>query len=365
MYPDSLTESFLMEVLHRQASNPQDKYFAVISFLSTSNTKPVLDYLSNIHDIYTSLSIDLLGFTRSLNILLFVSSTSKSATPSWIVDWRSARSCWATALCHNNSNRVPHPVSVYPGATPGSHSVWEYRSSKCLVMFGHISGHITWCSEQVEHNSSTSADALLLQNVQNLLHTVSGLPQKRQEDTLYYIFLLLRNRPTGQNQHFIFAWRSAMNSLSRILQRGTDRGAEWVLRELEADKRSLFGRLRRAKSALDFAILLKADIRSLLYRLLRRVKSALDFLVIFENYIVEQEMALVTCSGICSDSGVAVKSAKEEDVVALISGVSLPMLLRQHENGYTVVGPAFLPEIVNGKVWESMSTENLVEIVLV
>ncbi len=36
--------------------------------------------------------------------------------------------------------------------------------------------------------------------------------------------------------------------------------------------------------------------------------------------------------------------------MVFISGESLPMLLRQHEDGYSVFGPGFLPEIVKGEI---------------
>ncbi|KAK8104842.1 uncharacterized protein PG998_011875 [Apiospora kogelbergensis] len=85
--------------------------------------------------------------------------------------------------------------------------------------------------------------------------------------------------------------------------------------------------------------------------------------------LAHRRAGLVQCSSTgLNDHGYAPEAAVNGDSVALISGVSLPMILRKRErrrDQYEVVGPAFFPSVMNGKLWGRIDKNNLDELVLV
>jgi hypothetical protein len=72
------------------------------------------------------------------------------------------------------------------------------------------------------------------------------------------------------------------------------------------------------------------------------------------NRAAESNHIFVRCEGHVCAFGMASKNARRGDVVALVSGVSLPMILREHETGYEVVGPAFVANAMDGRLWKSL-----------
>lgn len=67
------------------------------------------------------------------------------------------------------------------------------------------------------------------------------------------------------------------------------------------------------------------------------------------------DTSLARCSG--SDHvgfGITTRRAKQGDLVAFISGLSLPTVVRADANGdgkFRVVGPAFFGDLMDGRVW--------------
>ena len=65
----------------------------------------------------------------------------------------------------------------------------------------------------------------------------------------------------------------------------------------------------------------------------------------------------------CWDKG----QSRKGDVVALIAGLSLPMIMRKNdsEDGkFDVVGPAYFGDLMNGRLWDRVSKDGLRDIVL-
>jgi hypothetical protein len=70
--------------------------------------------------------------------------------------------------------------------------------------------------------------------------------------------------------------------------------------------------------------------------------------------LAAERIPLIWCVGQeFNGFGSAAPAAKVGDVVTLIRGVSLPMVLRECEGGYMVVGPAFLQRLMDGEFWVS------------
>lgn len=65
--------------------------------------------------------------------------------------------------------------------------------------------------------------------------------------------------------------------------------------------------------------------------------------------------------------GITTPRAEQGDLVALISGLSLPMVVRAKANGdgkFRVVGPAFFGGLMDGRVWDRSVENGLADIVL-
>lgn len=84
-----------------------------------------------------------------------------------------------------------------------------------------------------------------------------------------------------------------------------------------------------------------------------------------QGFVAATKTALARCEGdLYSGFGIACRAARQGDCVALIAGVSLPVVLRPslEGDGYAVIGPAFLGGLMNGQVWEEVSRNSLKEI---
>lgn len=102
------------------------------------------------------------------------------------------------------------------------------------------------------------------------------------------------------------------------------------------------------------------------YRPASSPASAWQYQMAIAKFLADETMDLVTCSLFKCTSvftvGVASTGSQIGDAVALISGVSTPMILRKCLDGFQVIGPAFLPLIMDGQLWNEAE---LVDLVLV
>lgn len=82
-----------------------------------------------------------------------------------------------------------------------------------------------------------------------------------------------------------------------------------------------------------------------------------------------ERLSMVCCeaNALCPGGlALAAIRAQEGDTVALVSGVSYPLVLRPNEeNRFRVVGPLFLPGVMDGELKEALKPELFHEIVLV
>lgn len=69
------------------------------------------------------------------------------------------------------------------------------------------------------------------------------------------------------------------------------------------------------------------------------------------SFLTRNNLALVRSSTPEIGFGVAGNLARRGDNVALISGVSLPLLLRKDGDGYKVISPVFLPRVMDRNLW--------------
>lgn len=100
----------------------------------------------------------------------------------------------------------------------------------------------------------------------------------------------------------------------------------------------------------------------------RRKHAAKNIQLGLSLLVHHMDISLARCSG--SDYkgfGISTRDVREGDSVALISGVSLPMVVRMNSHGdgkFRVVGPAFFGGLMDGKVWRRSVEKGLEEIIL-
>ncbi|KAH8900257.1 HET-domain-containing protein [Thozetella sp. PMI_491] len=358
IFPFSSKEAFLMEVWRRQATNAEDRYFGVLCFQGNDQTAagPV-PIGASIEVLYTLLFRHVLVCTQSLDVLLFAGHGIRMASaPSWVVDWRSCRNVWLAALFNDGSSALSlswrryFPSSIlmgkYPGATPESIAHWDIdtdstglytglgtgasASKAVLSVRGYIVSRIEFSSGQLEELDPASVTKTqLLRIVECYLKTMHGLERPELEYTMTRLWHL-SSGDIEFNSMTSHRWLT-------LMERGMTEGPEWTLQQLQ-------------KTAMP-----KYEVEWRLHMSLA-------------SYLTQQGMALVRCEGLNLKAiGFTPYDASAGDTVALLSGVSLPMVLRQVQGQvqYEVVGPAFLPAMLEGQVWRDLDPNGLEVIELV
>ncbi|OTA52522.1 hypothetical protein K449DRAFT_391379 [Hypoxylon sp. EC38] len=344
IYPQTHPESLMIQIQSRQASEAADKYFAIYSLIDFMGGEQMKDYSTTRLDIiYRLLVDDLILYTQSLDFLLFTPARMGNHAPTWVIDWRSARATWFQArfyLRYTNARRWAFwerivwqgkvTILRYPGATPDSPVRWDIRFGRQLKVQGRIVSRISWSSGAFEEIGDSPTDELLLRSIQLFLDAATGY-------SLVEAILQPYEMSTSQQSFRIglhWCW---------LVGQGTGRGLAWVVQELRKQSRN--------------RLLSKLGIGG---------KSPLDLHLLLTNYLAREKIALVHCSSdILSDVGCAPNTVVEGDLVALISGVSFPMVLREKQGEYEVVGPAFFHSVMFGTLWDQLDTDNLDEMVLV
>jgi hypothetical protein len=109
---------------------------------------------------------------------------------------------------------------------------------------------------------------------------------------------------------------------------------------------------------------------SIVARFIRmRYDSARNFHRDLTKGFAEKGIAIIQYVGSSGHSGCGMtcQSAMEGDTIALISGVSMPMILRARGKQFKVIGPVLLDDrdVMNGIMWNSLPPESLTELVLI
>ncbi|KAJ3544646.1 hypothetical protein NM208_g2941 [Fusarium decemcellulare] len=370
LYPYRDAEALLLEIQERESLYAKDKYYATFSLLNRgyeisewSSTSKAIAYLY--------LFQDLLGYTHSLDILLFTSHFKVGRSPSWVVNWRWASSAWLHTIFYYGAARnkwlswLPNGSRTTlwrrAGATLQSGGRWRFVNDTQLVVEGAIISDLDFVSESLGHLTDSSSEDEIAGNLRIILASVSRIKQSSYSEypnlglieklQLLTIFVIDRTGFEGE--------RRVRRKWQRLMEKGISRGLEWTLKELQAGPylpliwrwwpmRLWWQSFRRLRP------------------LPNRVRTVWDFQVDLTNDLNSRKMALGVCEGQYSEAGFVPCDAKAGDVVALISGVSLPMILRKQEDeSYTVVGPAAFPGVLRGKVWEKLDDDRIRQIVLV
>lgn len=207
------------------------------------------------------------------------------------------------------------------GATPESDSWWDIRSGGQLVVRGVVLGQVSWFSGNLQEITASATVQQMLHSVQHFRDAIRGIEDSKVEMSVRDLALFVgvcsgERHPRAQRD----AW---LKTLRRI------ESTESILEELLGQNK------KRLLSAWQ--------------------TNQWNFHKWITNFLASENMALVRYSR-RSGVGIAPSRVSEGDIVALISGVSMPMILRQDQTDFRVVGPAFLPGMMDGEVWKNFDT---------
>ncbi|KAK8007772.1 hypothetical protein PG989_001762 [Apiospora arundinis] len=311
--PLSWDRSLVLEIAERQSAAAEDKFFGVYGFINENQqVQEMPDYPhTTLEFLYRLLFKQVVMYTNSLDILLFTPSRMVRA-PTWVVDWRSVSTCWFRSL------------RGYSGATPGSEAQCRFVGVEILRVRAQI--------------------------VSRIVYSITPIPS----DTPH----------------------SPGDAASVFMHAAADFDCKAVVRSLLSDGQYRMWRIFR------FVGLRIRLWKFMTNRILKQHESKWGMPGCILKYyfhgsrfndilelVAWNRMSLVRCSSqILSDFGYASNQTKEGDLVALISSVSLPMILREKERRpghYEVVGPAFFGSAMEGEVWQCINKDNLEELVLI
>jgi hypothetical protein len=373
-------ESLLLDIWQRQSYDPKDKYFAVLSFLRLAKTAQPglpsvpgqssnfskLDYSSTTIDtIYFQLFHGLLDHGTSLTILLFAGlhHTSRFTdcldTPSWLVDWRHTTPFWLLTRYrygyrvdrHDDSTddmtlwrrvRKVMPIKSLPpetrkkpipGATPGSQSSWAFDGHSthgALVVRGSVIGTIHFSSgpwPAVTDKSSIleiGRSLNVLTREFNVINELPGLRPLNPDLHLDHLAAL-----AGQPFNLVYA-----DLYTRWMRKGAS--PDTMAREIRTARRA-----RRPSSSWSYHKKLTGALRK-------------------EHVGIARYRGTLGTDAGKYFFGTVPEITREGDLIALVAGVSLPLILRPvGSEGFKLVGPATFDHIMYGMAWKQVDQENM------
>jgi len=330
-------EAIMMEIQSRKSFDAKDKYKGLLGVIGDArSSRSILNSFESLENTYQKLFIDLIHFTRSLDVLLFASHERFHNCPSWVIDWRTASQRWIkfrywvkpiyTVLARDWPQFT---ICEYAGATPGSKSDPRFRNREQLVVEGRDICSLGWCSPEFEIISERTTDEDLRRNLEPFQVLMSSLETSVQR------------KAARELSHFIEIWTDrlegpAWRDWSKIVGQNSTERTQPVVQQLKTHRHNW-----------------PPFFRAWLFH--RKLS----------NILAQEGMVLVRCDGTYSGLGVAPRDAKSGDIVSLISGVSMPVILRKSQGGFKFIGPIFLPGTMNGEVWNNIDKDNLDKLVLI
>lgn len=349
--PSSVIEAIMVEISMRQSApeRPEDKYFAVLGLIG--GVRPSESPLSTQHNlvtIYRELFVSLVEYTGSLSILLFTSRRTFDNAASWIVDWRDVPRCWIKARYTHESawesqgRRPVVQVDNYKGAALDSASVWHFdlaRGFGLLGVQGQIIGNLTrstsWCDSESFLLHQRSPDDFFGLSLAAFQDSMTVMPN----------IAIRKKAAEGVTRFFEVCSGKYQTCISRGWQR-------ILCENFHVGKGALQDEMRQSA---EYEYGESAP------------RTVWQYHMDISKFLADESMAvvLVQCSephGRDVASGIAPANAQLGDTVALIAGVPTPMILRASTSSGTfrVVGPAVLPGMMDGEMWEPARLGGLV-----
>ncbi|KAI1384762.1 heterokaryon incompatibility protein-domain-containing protein [Hypoxylon trugodes] len=284
------------ELCARKATNLKDKFYGMYAIFSRLGMSlPPPEYSRTQEDVHRDAFLVLLGWTKSLGLLLCSCGRKSIYESSWVPNWsEDLTQGWFDADYMLRKGRYD--------ATPSSSPIWSLRNGKQLALRGVIVSSI-------------------------MTHTE---PFQILDDEAVH---LRYEQPTFFN---------ALRTLKEYCQLGNP-----VLTRFSQP-------LRGAANASDPTYVLDMSAVYLPYWL-----GILNPLAQTERLLFKTSIFGRTAVGSCP------MKAQVGDLIALASGVPLPLVLRPEETSYRFVGFAEVDGLMEGEFWIGVTDEDLVDIVII
>ena len=334
--------------------------------------------------------IDLLHWTKSLDILLFAHSFATQEVPSWVIDWRDSDANWVLLLYYRAPSSFLAGIKFEKckGATPGSKSEWNITGEKKLEVSGVPIGRISFCSwhaepEETEPNEQTDEVEEEAQDreetedrgeAQETGDTEEGEVTEEAEE-------VEERSESGENggteesehsehsggtqySHYCPSYRVASHFRDAIGSLELSRMEEMMAELITITDNFSPAKPRSLRASAEWCrIMYESRDKGMHWAFKKLDKKYLtDELA---EHIERLDRVIIRCSGQYEGFGITSRGAREGDMVALISGVSMPMVLREDNGSFKVIGPALIGGVMNGQLWTDEMAKSLETMVLV
>jgi hypothetical protein len=333
----NVREAIVQEIRKRRSAEPRDKAFgmyAVLGRLGLPLSKP--DYSRDLHDVYRDLFISLIEWTDSLNPILCAQFSEDLTSPSWIPDWQlDVGSMWLEEYAFAKN---PYQATNPPGSHPATPPLWKVvDQSKIAVRGCHVS-RVTWRGSpllKTGEKYDQIDDCAHIRNIDNVQRFWAALPEKERIDQRNLMPLIWsvhtthysKLPPVFINSSRIDVMWYPLMQWSKAIVEVSVKSAQLVLEDLKG---------RSKQEQLQFHISLCNDLAAK-----RRI------------FIVAEEKWM----------GNGPENAQVGDIITLICGVSMPLILRPHKDGYRFVGYVYI-DAHDIRSWENSDMENFEDIIL-
>jgi hypothetical protein len=344
-----------MELCTRKVKEPKDKSFAVHAFLKKLSTHcSTPDYGKPTGQIYRELSTQILEMSSSLQILLAASVSSMPAEPSWVADWNADfNSFWIK------------PESIFDRrkyrATKNSKSIWKWGASGNLLVRGRRLGTGILRCPTFQKTSSIYLESeapIHLSNIAAMLkffdlcHITRPDHYQWEHETWEILDrrVILRGRapinPTEMHGEIPVAWKETMQTMQERQMSPSEALSVLISPQLlpENLRPQGFNSWLQSLWFSHRSDVLKAQIS--LCNLL--AGSGRTLFGISGN-------GLTASIGTCSDQ------VKDSDDLVLVSGVSIPLVMREEGDSYRIITLALVDEELQGGLWAMTGGEEDLE----
>lgn len=378
------SHSIIQELRTRKATDPKDMYFGTLGILTDDSlATPESDLI-----LYRRLCASLILRTGSLDILLLANADTEKKFPSWVIDWRlETPHIWDKPLHWINTwdpNQAdfsqhwfwnglsilrdyhrPRRLRRYRGATPNLNPFWDFRNEgEYLCVHGlhltEISSRFaptTTRSSTVESQSgrrtlTASRESTHVSHIDRAELSNAAFEDMVQQSEVCMFTSLVYGALSDMTEHERIQTVDRSNKLIDVLTDNRNSGRllwEWW-RRLLSSTASYQGTV--------WVENLLAEDKSLK----RRLSAFMESLGMGGLNVVRCQRTELCTGGL----GFAGGAIQEGDSVALVSGVSYPLVLRPcGQQHFKLIGPVFLPAVMDGELMDVVTPESFEEIVLV
>ena len=351
-----MAQDIIVELCTRNATEPKDKAFALQAVLQKLPTSPLVpDYNKSISTIYQELSVQLLQGTNSLQILLPASISPLQGAPSWVPNWAADfESLWLKASFafdrrKNNSAR-------------DSVSCWHWDAQNRLVIRAYSPWTIAVRCPKFKKTADSyheSEKSIHEENLRAILDLFRYFIQNRAQlkidtwGTLDSWFLA-----AGHGYVFVPSHEMSNRDTENVFKYPIDFWVRTMLRACEMpppDALALFTSDRR----LPWKVRISHPGHS-------RYRQVMPLQIKLCNDLAETGRTLFVTAGSSVTIGTCSDEAQIHENIALISGMSVPLITRPQGDSHRIISPALVADAMEGQFWNPQwNEESLPEFTLI